>query len=62
MADLKVRTWRASRNVIERLMGIKTVYITEISDGYRSVRARGPTEWTSMQKAKRDWDKSMQYQ
>jgi hypothetical protein len=40
-------------------MGVETVYVTEITNGYRSVRARGPTEEASIEKAKRDWEKSM---
>jgi hypothetical protein len=39
-------------------MGVESIYVTEITDGYRTVRARGSTEEASVEKAQTDWEKS----
>jgi hypothetical protein len=57
MAPLVIRSWKAHRTFIERLMGVEAVYVAEVTDGYRSVRARGPNEEATIEKAKRDWEK-----
>jgi hypothetical protein len=59
MAPLVIRSWKAHRTVVERLMGVEAMYVSEITDGYRSVRARGSSEEASIEKAKRDWEKLM---
>jgi hypothetical protein len=59
MDCLIIRSWKAHRTLIERLMGTKEIYVAEVTDGYRSVRARGSSEEASIEKAKRDWEKSM---
>ena len=58
MGPLTFRSWRAHRTVVERLMGVESIYVTEITDGYRTVRARGSTEEASVEKAQTDWEKS----
>jgi hypothetical protein len=37
------------------LKGVDRVYETELSDGFRSVRGRGPTKEASMAEAQRRW-------
>jgi hypothetical protein len=59
MAPLIIRSWRAHRTAVERLMGADAIYVAEISDGYRSLRARGPTRESSIEKATSEWKKSM---
>lgn len=55
MTGPTARTWRAHRTAIERLKGYDRVYETEISEGLRSVRGRGPTRETSIAEAQRRW-------
>ncbi len=44
------------RNWIERLLGLDRVYVTELTDGFRTVRARGPTKEAALAKARLDWN------
>ena len=55
MTDVVFRTWRAHRNLVERLKGFDKVYETEISDGERSARGRGRTKRESQVAAQRNW-------
>jgi hypothetical protein len=55
MADVVFKTWRAHRNLLERLRGLDKVYETEISDGERSARGRGETRRASQLAAQRSW-------
>ena len=55
MTDVVFKTWRAHRNLVERLRGFDKVYETEISDGERSVRGRGRTKRESQVAAQRNW-------
>lgn len=43
------------RNWVERLLGLDRVYVTELTDGFRAVRGRGPTKEASMAKARLRW-------
>ena len=55
MTEVVFKTWRAHRNLVERLKGLDKVYETEISDGQRSVRGRGQTKRESQNEAQRNW-------
>lgn len=55
MAEVMFKTWRAHRNLVERLKGFEKVYETEISDGQHSVRGRGQTKRESQNVARRNW-------
>ena len=55
MTELVLRTWRAHRNLVERLRGFDKVYETAISDGLRSVRGRGLTKRDSQIAAQGNW-------
>jgi hypothetical protein len=55
MTELSVRTWRAHRNLIERIRGFDRVYETEISDGVRSARGRAETREASRRAAEQNW-------
>ena len=55
LSNVTCKTWRARRTWIERLKGADRVYETELSDGFRSVRGRGPTKEASMAEAQRRW-------
>jgi len=41
MDDLTYKTWRARRNVFERLKGCEKMYETKITDGERTAYGRG---------------------
>lgn len=56
MPEPTSKTWRAHRNMLERLMGYEKVYETELTDGLRSVRGRGPTREASLAEAQRRWN------
>jgi hypothetical protein len=55
MTEIVCKTWRAHRDLIERLRGFDRVYQTEISDGRRSARGRGRTRRESEVAAQRNW-------
>lgn len=55
MTEVVFKTWRAHRNLVERLRGLDKVYETEISDGERSARGRGETRKESQVAAQRNW-------
>jgi hypothetical protein len=55
MAEVIFKTWRAHRNLIERLRAFDKVYETEISDGERTARGRGQTKRDSQVAAQRNW-------
>ena len=55
MRDVVSKTWRAHRNLVERLRGFDKVYETEISDGERSARGRGQTKQELHVAAQRCW-------
>jgi hypothetical protein len=39
-------------------MGAEAIYVAEVSDGYRTVRARGATSEVAIEKARKDWEAS----
>ena len=55
VSNVTCKTWRARRSLIERLRGVERAYETELSDGFRSVRGRGPSKEASMAEAQRRW-------
>jgi hypothetical protein len=55
MTGPSYKTKRARRTTLERLKGYVRVYATEISEGLRSVRARGPSPEASLAEAERLW-------
>jgi hypothetical protein len=55
MTDVVFKTWRARRNLVERLRGFDKAYETEISDGERTARGRGQTRRESQVAAQRNW-------
>jgi hypothetical protein len=55
MTDAVFKTWRAHRNLVERLRGFDKVYETEISDGERTASGRGQTKRESQVAAQKNW-------
>ena len=55
MSELTYKTWRAHRNLLERLSGYEKVYETEITDGERAARGRGRTKSEALERAKQNW-------
>jgi hypothetical protein len=56
MAELLSRTVRIKRSLIDRLMGFKRLYQTQLTDGQRVAYGTGATPKTSQQRAQRNWD------
>jgi hypothetical protein len=56
MSELLSRTVRIKRRLIDRLMGFKRLYRTQLTDGQRVAYGRGATPKTSQQRAQRNWD------
>ena len=56
MAELLSRTVRIKRRLIDRLIGIKCLYQTKLTDGQRVAYGTGATPKTSQQRAQRNWD------
>jgi hypothetical protein len=55
MDNLTYKTWRARRNLSERLAGYEKMYETKISDGERTAYGRGATRRQSLLEAERNW-------
>jgi len=55
MDDLTYKTWRARRNVFERIKGYEKMYQTKITDGERTAYGRGATRRESLVEAERNW-------
>jgi hypothetical protein len=55
MTELTAKTWRAHRNLLERLKGYEKMYETKLSDGEKTVRGRGRTREESIREAERNW-------
>jgi hypothetical protein len=55
MSDPHYNTWRVRRRALERLLGYDRAYETEIREGLKSVRGRGPTKEASLADAERQW-------
>ena len=56
MSELLSRTVRIKRRLIDRLMGFRRRYQTELTDGKRVAYGKGATPKTSQQWAQRNWD------
>lgn len=55
MSELIAKTWRAHRNLVERLKGYEKIYETKITDGKKSAQGRDPTRQESIREAERNW-------
>jgi len=55
MDDLTYKTWRARRNVFERLKGCEKTYETKITDGERTAYGRGVSRRESLMEAELNW-------
>lgn len=55
MTELTAKTWRAHRNLLERLKGYEKIYETKLTDGEKTAYGRGRTREESRRKAERNW-------
>ena len=55
MTELTAKTWRAHRNLLERLKGYEKIYETKLTDGARTAYGRGRTREASLREAERNW-------
>ena len=54
--QLMQSTKRVRRGWLERLLGYRRVFETEITDGEHTIYARGPTPEASQKSAQRAWE------
>ena len=55
MTEFTAKTWRAHRNLLERLKGYEKIYETKLTDGEKTTHGRGRTREESMREAERIW-------
>jgi hypothetical protein len=55
MTELTAKTWRAHRNLLERLKGYEKIYETKLTDGEKTTHGRGRTREESIREAERNW-------